>query len=110
MGDLMRWVLLACGIDQAAGDAPTLHAAFHAWLDARHAEGRRVTLVVDEAQNLDAAALEQLRLLSNVNVGSEHLLQLVLAGQPELRALLQRPELRQLVQRPLFPSTTTSSP
>ena len=60
MGDLMRWVLLACGLDHQAGDAPALHAAFHTWLTARHAEGRRVTLVVDEAQNLDAAALEQL--------------------------------------------------
>jgi type II secretory pathway predicted ATPase ExeA len=98
-GELMRWVLLACGLDQPLADSPALHAAFTAFLRARHAEGRRVVLVVDEAQNLDAAALEQLRLLSNVNTGDDHLLQLVLAGQPELRALLQRPDLRQLVQR-----------
>lgn len=98
-GELLRWVLLACGLDQAPADPPALHAAFLAFLRARHAEGRRVVLVVDEAQNLDAGALEQLRLLSNVNSGDDHLVQLVLAGQPELRAMLQRPDLRQLVQR-----------
>jgi general secretion pathway protein A len=64
-----------------------------------HAAGERAVLVVDEAQNLDAAVLEQVRLLTNLETSNRKLLQIILMGQPELRATLARPDLRQLAQR-----------
>jgi general secretion pathway protein A len=64
-----------------------------------HAEGRRVVLVVDEAQNLSPEVLEQVRLLTNLETNTQKLLQIILIGQPELRELLDRNELRQLAQR-----------
>ena len=64
-----------------------------------HAEGKRIVLVVDEAQNLGADVLEQVRLLTNLETETQKLLQIILIGQPELRELLGRTELRQLAQR-----------
>jgi general secretion pathway protein A len=64
-----------------------------------HGAGRRVVLVVDEAQNLAPAVLEQVRLLTNLETNTQKLLQIILIGQPELRELLGRNELRQLAQR-----------
>jgi general secretion pathway protein A len=64
-----------------------------------HAKGRRTILVVDEAQNLAAEVLEQVRLLTNLETARQKLLQIVLIGQPELRELLGRNDLRQLAQR-----------
>jgi general secretion pathway protein A len=64
-----------------------------------HAGGRRVVLVVDEAQNLAPEVLEQVRLLTNLETNTQKLLQIILIGQPELRELLGRNELRQLAQR-----------
>jgi general secretion pathway protein A len=64
-----------------------------------HAEGRRTILVVDEAQNLAPAVLEQVRLLTNLETAKQKLLQIILIGQPELRELLSRNDLRQLAQR-----------
>jgi len=64
-----------------------------------HAAGRRVVLIVDEAQNLGAQTLEQVRLLTNLETATTKLLQIILIGQPELRELLGQPELRQLAQR-----------
>jgi len=67
-------------------------------LDA-HAKGRRVVVIVDEAQNLSTETLEQVRLLTNLETPSQKLLQIILIGQPELREVLARVELRQLAQR-----------
>ncbi len=64
-----------------------------------HAAGRRVILIVDEAQNLSAEVLEQLRLLTNLETAKQKLLQIILIGQEELRDLLARNDLRQLAQR-----------
>jgi general secretion pathway protein A len=64
-----------------------------------HEKGERVVVVIDEAQNLSPEALEQVRLLTNLETSKEKLLQIVLLGQPELRELLQRRDLRQLAQR-----------
>ena len=64
-----------------------------------HSEGRRTILVVDEAQNLSPAVLEQVRLLTNLETAKQKLLQIILIGQPELRELLARNDLRQLAQR-----------
>ena len=64
-----------------------------------HAAGRRVVLVVDEAQNLSPEVLEQVRLLTNLETNTQKLLQIILIGQPELREVLASYELRQLAQR-----------
>ena len=64
-----------------------------------HAAGRNNVLIIDEAQNLSAEVLEQLRLLTNLETSERKLLQIILIGQPELRGMLARPELEQLAQR-----------
>ena len=66
---------------------------------AAHAEGRRIVVLVDEAQNLSIDVLEQVRLLTNLETATQKLLQIILIGQPELRDLLDRTDLRQLAQR-----------
>jgi len=73
--------------------------ALNRFLLAAHADGRNSVLVIDEAQNLSADVLEQLRLLTNLETNERKLLQIILIGQPELRAMLARPELEQLAQR-----------
>jgi general secretion pathway protein A len=64
-----------------------------------HSEGRRVVLIVDEAQTLSPELLEQVRLLTNLETAKQKLLQIILIGQPELRDLLDRPDMRQIAQR-----------
>lgn len=71
----------------------------NAYLLDTHAKGRRAILMIDEAQNLSAEALEEVRLLTNLETTREKLLQIILIGQPELRELLAREDLRQLSQR-----------
>jgi general secretion pathway protein A len=71
----------------------------NAYLLDSHSRGRRTVLMIDEAQNLSAEALEQVRLLTNLETTREKLLQIILVGQPELRELLAREDLRQLSQR-----------
>jgi general secretion pathway protein A len=73
--------------------------AFNQFLLNAYARGERVVLLVDEAQNLGAKALEELRLLSNLQTDKEPLLQVILVGQPGLRDRLKNPSLRQLAQR-----------
>ncbi|NHZ82922.1 AAA family ATPase [Massilia sp. CCM 8695] len=73
--------------------------AINRYLLASHAQGKNNVLIIDEAQNLSADVLEQLRLLTNLETSERKLLQIILIGQPELRAILARPELEQLAQR-----------
>jgi len=73
--------------------------AFYRHLLDAHARGRRTVLIIDEAQNLTAGVLEQVRLLTNLETAKEKLLQIILIGQPELARLLGRQRLRQLAQR-----------
>lgn len=73
--------------------------AINAYLLESHAAGLNNVLVIDEAQNLSADVLEQLRLLTNLETSERKLLQIILIGQPELRGMLARPELEQLAQR-----------
>jgi general secretion pathway protein A len=73
-------------------------ALYHHLL-AAHGRGRRTVLIIDEAQNLSPGALEQLRLLTNLETATEKLLQIVLIGQPELTTLLAQRDLRQVAQR-----------
>jgi len=73
--------------------------AINAYLLASHAQAKNNVLIIDEAQNLSAEVLEQLRLLTNLETSERKLLQIILIGQPELRTILARPELEQLAQR-----------
>src|SRR5476649_24767 len=73
--------------------------ALNAYLLECHARSQNNVLIIDEAQNLSAEVLEQLRLLTNLETSERKLLQIILIGQPELRAMLARPELEQLAQR-----------
>lgn len=99
LGSLMPWVLMAFGLDGKGMDSVELFKAFSAFISREHERQRRLILVVDEAQNLGPAMLEELRLLSNVNDGRRQPLQIILSGQPALRGLLQRGELIQFAQR-----------
>lgn len=93
------WALSALGI--APVDDSEI-AKYEALVDSfvrEYSKGRRTLLILDEAQNLSIEVLEELRLLSNVNSEKDLVLQILLVGQPELRAKLSRPELRQFAQR-----------
>ena len=85
--------------DSATGSLKDLVDILNHYLLRAHAAGKRVVLVVDEAQNLAPEVLEQVRLLTNLETNTQKLLQIILIGQPELRELLARNELRQLAQR-----------
>lgn len=98
-GELLHWVMMALGEPVEDGSYVRTFQRFQDFVVQRYAEGRRVTLIFDEAQNLPAAALEELRMLSNINADGDELLQLILVGQPQLRALLGQPELAQFAQR-----------
>ncbi len=99
-GELLQWVMMA--LDQPVDtNEPyvNLFKRFQDFVIESYAAGRRILLIFDEAQNLTVDALEQLRLLSNINSDQDELLQIILVGQPQLRALLERPELEQFSQR-----------
>lgn len=85
--------------DSAIGSVKELVDILNSYLLRAHAQGKRVVLVVDEAQNLAPEVLEQVRLLTNLETETQKLLQIILIGQPELRDILDRVELRQLAQR-----------
>ncbi len=88
------------GLDVEGGDKASALAAIELFLHEEARQGRRVLLIVDEAQNLSIGALEELRMLSNFQLGSHPLLQTLLLGQPEFKHLLaQSDELEQLRQR-----------
>ena len=91
---------LGLGLDEADRDSvKQMVDALNRRLLSAHADGRRIIVIVDEAQNLSAEVLEQVRLLTNLETATQKLLQIILIGQPELRELLDRTELRQLAQR-----------
>lgn len=99
--EMLATICEELGIETAgfADSSKRLVDALNTYLLQKHAEGWRVVVVIDEAQNLSPEALEQVRLLTNLETTKHKLLQMVLLGQPELRDLLQRRDLRQLAQR-----------
>ena len=96
---LLGWVMMS--LNQSFEDCsyPTLYKKFQDFLYDEYHRGRHVILIVDEAQNLGLEALEELRMLSNVNVDKHQFLQIILVGQPELKDMLRTPQLRQFAQR-----------
>jgi type II secretory pathway predicted ATPase ExeA len=99
IGDLLEWIMLAFGQPYQGLSPVAMYDAFQQFLIASYSAGKRVVLIVDEAQNLEPGALESLRMLSNINADKDQLLQIILVGQPQLRDLLRRPDLQQFFQR-----------
>lgn len=98
-GDLLRSVATAFGIPSKSREKAHLLASIEAFLTSLAATNKRALLIVDEAQNLTLRAIEELRMLSNFQLGTQALLQSFLVGQPQLRRLMRRPEMEQLSQR-----------
>ena len=96
---LARWALMAFDQKPRSDSPAELYQELMLFLIAEFSQGRRCLLIVDEAQNLTVEALEELRVLSNINSGSDMLLQLVLVGQAGLLETLKDPALAQLAQR-----------
>jgi general secretion pathway protein A len=97
--DLLRAVANGFGLDVSQVGKADILSKLSSYFENLMREGRRALLVVDEAQNLTPKAIEELRMLSNFQMGSRSLLQSFLVGQPEFREVLQRPEMKQLKQR-----------
>ncbi|PYU70279.1 MAG: hypothetical protein DMG49_11725 [Acidobacteria bacterium] len=97
--ELLRYLLEALGLDGRGQDLVQMHAQLNEFLYSEAVAGRRVAVFIDEAQNLSDAVLETVRLLTDFEAADRKLLQIVLAGQPELAHRLMRPGLAQLRQR-----------
>ena len=97
--ELIETIMIDFGLDPAGRTKPLLLRDLAQFLVDQRLAGRLVLLVIDEAQNLSLAALEELRMLSNLETEKSKLLQVVLVGQPNLRDKLAAPELEQLRQR-----------
>src|SRR2546425_686004 len=96
---LLEYVLAELGVATPASSPAQRFLALRSFMLDRRRAGQSTVVVLDEAQNLDVPTLEKIRILSNFETPTEKLLQILLVGQPELRAKLNRPELRQLQQR-----------
>lgn len=97
--ELIRYLLEDLGVKNDADDVVRMHSELNEFLFRETKAGRRVVLFIDEAQNLSDTVLETVRLLTNFEAADRKLLQIVLAGQPELAQRLSRPGLAQLRQR-----------
>src|SRR5438128_2654842 len=97
--ELVGAILDDLGLERRGSTRGELMTVLSQYLLAAGGEGKTVVVVVDEAQQMSVGALEQVRILSTLEAPDRKLLQIVLAGQPELEAKLARPELRQLNQR-----------
>ncbi len=97
--ELLKWILLAFDLDYKDKDKVEMYDLFVSFIIEQHRNDQPVTLIIDEAQNLDMDNLEQLRMLSNVNTEKGTVLQTILIGQPELWDLLRDPRMSQFAQR-----------
>jgi type II secretory pathway predicted ATPase ExeA len=97
--DFIRHILVDLSLDPAGKDLPAMHGMLNEVLLAEMRAGRRFILVIDEAQNLDERVLESVRLLTNFETPWMKLMQIVIAGQPQLAERLTRPSMAQLRQR-----------
>jgi general secretion pathway protein A len=95
---LLQWVMMS--LNQPYEEPyPRLYKRFQQFLYDQYSKGRRTILIVDEAQNLGVEALEELRMLSNINADKHQILQIMLVGQPQLKDTLRSPQLVQFAQR-----------
>ena len=96
--ELLQWIMMSLGLP-FNDSYPALFQKFNQFLYTQYGKRRRTILIIDEAQNLGAEALEELRMLSNINAEKRQFLQMILVGQPQLRQLLSTPKLMQFAQR-----------
>lgn len=96
---LIHWVVSTFNLPYEGRDSISLFREFQQFLINQYAQGKITVLIVDEAQNLNDKALEELRMLTNINADRDQLLKIVLLGQPELLELLSQPRLSQIAQR-----------
>jgi type II secretory pathway predicted ATPase ExeA len=96
--ELLQWIMMSLGLP-FNDPYPVLFQKFNRFLYEQYAKRRRTILIIDEAQNLGAEALEELRMLSNINADKQQILQTILVGQPQLNQLLRTPKLLQFAQR-----------
>ncbi len=97
--ELLAWILMSFDLPHQGKTKTELYQSFVDFLIEQYAQKRHTVLIIDEAQNMSPATLEELRMLSNINADKDQLLQMILMGQPGLLKNLQRPELRQFAQR-----------
>lgn len=97
--ELLQTINAEFGLPSTSSSKKELTDALNRFLLSQQTAGRRTVVIIDEAQNLEPAVLEQLRLLSNLETERAKLLQIILVGQPELAEILARPDLTQLDQR-----------
>ena len=98
-GELLQWVLLAFKLEYRSKEKVELYETLANFIAREYNQGHRTVLIIDEAQNLGFEALEELRMLANINADKDQVLQLMLIGQPGLRDKLRLPELEQFAQR-----------
>lgn len=98
-GELLQWILLAFNLDYSGKNKVEMYQSFVEFMIREYARNHRTVLIVDEAQNMSAETLEELRMLSNVNADKDQVLQVILVGQQQLRDTLRRPDLVQFAQR-----------
>ena len=97
--DLLKWILFSFELDFQSGNNVKAHQIFYDFLVKEYANNRHVILIIDEAQNLNVDALEELRLISNINIDKHQVLQTFIVGQENLLETLKKPELTQFAQR-----------
>ena len=96
--ELLQWIMMSLDLPFSE-TYPAMLQRFNHFLHEQNAKGRRTLLIFDEAQNLEADLLEELRMFSNINAEKQQFLQLILVGQPQLKQLLRTPKLLQFAQR-----------
>lgn len=98
-GELLQWILFAFNLEYRGKEKVEMFHTFLDFLVQQYGQNKRAVLIVDEAQNMSAGTLEELRMLSNVNADKDQVLQVILVGQAGLRDTLRRPDLEQFAQR-----------
>ena len=99
IANLLEWIMLAFGLPYEGLSKVALFDSFQRFLIEQYSQEKSVLLIIDEAHNLNPDALEELRMLSNINADKHQLLQIMLVGQPQLNQILTHPDLLPLLQR-----------
>jgi type II secretory pathway predicted ATPase ExeA len=98
-GELLQWILFAFNLEHRAKQKVEMFQDFLDFLLQEYSQNKRTVLIIDEAQNMAADTLEELRMLSNVNADKDQVLQVILVGQAGLRDTFRRPDMQQFAQR-----------
>jgi len=98
-GELLQWILFAFNLEHRGKQKVEMFQDFLDFLLQEYSQNKRTVLIIDEAQNMTAETLEELRMLSNVNADKDQVLQVILVGQAGLRETFRRPDMQQFAQR-----------